>query len=112
VNLGDLAEWLTDNTVAWSLEVDPHRLDYETKHDYMRDKDIALDGIYYDPVILLDDHLYEARAYPVTPVGFVIVWGSTPESTLVKLCEAVGAGTRLDRFAVELMQRDPDHSGP
>lgn len=86
------ARWLTENTVSWSLEVNPERLVYAARRDYLVDQASMLDD---DPpenleALVAADNLYEARAYPTSAVGFVIVHETTLESALARLAEDCG----------------------
>lgn len=72
------AAWLTENTLSWTLEMDPHATLYEGRETYLRER---LDEEATVQAVLghaeSAGHLWEIRCYPETPVGFLIAYGGT-----------------------------------
>lgn len=87
----DAIRWLSEHTVSWSLECDPEHLIYQDRADYLdefdwRREDAERAGL---DNLLTTDHMYEARAYPTSAVGFVLVFGTTAHEALTALISAV-----------------------
>lgn len=86
-DLNELVEWLDTNTHTWSINAQPHREYYLAVEQYLRDQAGLLgdpDDL-PDPAVLASESLYEARAYPSTPVGFVFTYGTTATAALTAL---------------------------
>lgn len=64
--LADMA-WLDENAVTWSIEVNPERAVYEPRAEYLD----YIDAEEPREPLLAAPNLYDVRAYPSTPVGFV-----------------------------------------
>jgi hypothetical protein len=91
VTVEELVAWLDANTLAWSVEVNEHKLYYDSAAERlarMRSLDIFEED---DPqeAMVAADRIVEARAYPTTPVGFVQVADVTVEAALRRLVDGL-----------------------
>lgn len=85
--VADDIQWLTDNTLNWSLEVDPEKACYESREDYLAHREDLDDVLVEQPEVLTAEHMFAVQVYPYTPIGFYVVYGTTAEEALRLACE-------------------------
>lgn len=86
-------EWLTEHSIAWSLEVNPERHTYEDRREYLISMARLLDD---DPpedidALVAAPNLYALRAYPSTPTGFFDLHATSREDAFRQMREAIAS---------------------
>ena len=85
----ELMDWLDSNTLAWTIEANPHASDYLTVGDYIEGL-VVLELLEPEDAARLRGatSLFLIRVYPRTPVSFVLTCAAT---RLEALGSVVGA---------------------
>lgn len=87
MTLEDDIAWLTENTLTWSLEINPERTVYEPRSEYLAhtipDENDNVRGLVEAPA------MFEVRAYPTTPIGFVQIRDTTADRAIKRLRRAL-----------------------
>lgn len=90
LTIGELMNWLTENTNEWSLEVNPHEGVYDTREGHVKHMDEEL----WHEGLNEGDNLYEIRAYPNTPISQYHFFGTDLCEVLTEMKNAVAPHRR------------------
>lgn len=91
-SIQDLILWLNDNTVEWSLEVNPHNGYYESKHDYLTRRGMEPEKHYVsisEEELGNAKNLYVVQVYPSTPVTFYLCYHIDLHKALIETKDCV-----------------------
>lgn len=98
MSVEELMSWLSENSNEWSLEVNGHAGNYESREDYVKWGDLNE----WHESLNEGPNLYRMQVYPNTPVSCYILFGTdlreVLEETVVLVKESRLDGSKPFRF--------------
>ena len=67
------------------IEYNDHKSSYETVEEYILERDIKDEEIIDKEECIKNDTIYSLQIYPITPIGFYIIYASSLEKAIEEM---------------------------